>query len=109
VAARQNQPGYDQGKAPRDQWHFITVGVEKIVHFLTQSRCYEKKCRSDEWTYNIGSLEALFQALQHSQVHPSHRTPQGLTSFQQALGFLWCGSRRASMIENYNLVGVAHG
>ena len=31
------------------RWHFITVGVELVVHFPQQMRCYEKKSKESVW------------------------------------------------------------
>ena len=59
VAAQQNQPGYDQGKAPLDQWlllmAFHNYRSRADSTLPQQSRCHEKKSRSVEWTYDIGS------------------------------------------------------
>ena len=84
-----------------------------------------KEKESVERTYHIGSMEALYQALQHLQVHPSFQTPscffRTLTWCQSpkettcckdvsdifatsAREFLWCGSRpNLNMIENHIL------
>ena len=92
--------------------HFMIVDVEQIVYFPQQSRCYERKGRSLKRTYDIRSLEALYQTLQH--VHTSVRTPsrfvRSLTSLQRGLEVPveWSGSR-ASAIENSNLAIIAHG
>ena len=78
----QNQPGYNQGKASYFRWcspSFINVCVEQIVQLPPNSRDVTKRKKSVEQTYDIGSLYH-WQALQHSQVHPTFLTSKAFRS-----------------------------
>ena len=111
MVVQPNLRGYDPGKAPLDLWilsmvfHSRRRRVGNTLPSTIGVLRGEKEGESSEWTYDIGSLEALYQALQqYSQVHrdPSLWTPShfvlSLTSLQRALGVsvVWIPGQRDS-------------
>ena len=73
------------------QWHIMIVGIEQIVHFPQQSRCYEKKvgeCWMDIQYWISGGNVSCSVALISPPLGPDSKAIQSLTSLQQGLEVL---------------------